>query len=249
MIVKIIPAIGWTMIGVGGATFALMMYRLLRQKNYKQLDPNLGELRQQKMEFRQKETEKKQMPYKLFELDKYLAQQVKEQDLSADTFILVSRKWLKWYDIMVIMFVFPTYMSSASRRIFAKMHINLVIRFAAKLNMALREYELGTLPIIEEDAQYNTIYEEIIQLEIGLPTYITTKIHRFVMLSILLNGLRILSPEKSFWKHLEARKSFESLLTHIKSSLSILLLPLDNVMSALCAEVATDIERYFIGDL
>jgi hypothetical protein len=80
------------------------------------------------------------------------------------------------------------------------------------------------------------------------------KIYRFISLSILLNCLRLSSPERPYWEELETilkqskAAKWEYQFRFIKNSFSILLLPLDRAMAILLAEISKDIEGYFVGD-
>lgn len=202
------------------------------------------------IEIKQERLTKSQIPNKLLNIDNYLAKVVESQNLSAETIISMANKIFRWYDWFTVLFMGLTYSTSILRRIFKNTHINFVVRFAARFNLALREYGLGTLPTNENDKEYLQTYREIVQLESGLPSYITAKIHRNILLSLSLNSLRILRPDSPFWNDIEAKKikpSLRKVLILMRNSLSMFMIQIDSAIVALRGEIAGDIERYIDG--
>ncbi|MFC1983270.1 hypothetical protein ACFLV5_05770, partial [Chloroflexota bacterium] len=124
------------------------------------------------------------------------------------------------------------------------------VRFATKLNFSLKEYDLGTLPTIDKDEDYLQMYQDVIQVESGLPYFIVRKIHRNILLSISLNSLRILRSDSSFWDDIETQKtrlSMSKALVLIRNSLGMLMVTLDEAISGLRGEISSDIDRYVEG--
>ena len=201
-------------------------------------------------EIRQERSIKKQIPNKLLEIDTHLAEVIENQDMTAETLMSIAKNIFRWYDWFIVIFMAITYSKTLLRRIFKNTQINFVIQWTTRFNLVLREYGLGTLPIIESDPKYLQMYREVIRLESGLPFYITAKIHRNILLSVSLNSLRILRSNSPFWDVMEAKKVkpiMKKLLVLIRNSLSMLMIILDNSITGLRGEVSSDIEEYVKG--
>jgi len=229
-----------------------LIYSVRKNKNQK--NQNISDsMRQSVREYRQELNSKKQILDKLLALDTYLGEQVKKQDFSGEDFLNINSKhWLNWYDYYRLILLAIAYLIPIFRSVFTKMMVNTILDISTKFNIALKELNLGTLLIVENDEAYKNMYKEILQLEDGLPIYITAKTNRFILISISLNGLRIMSREKSFWNELRPTNRVSGkYLEFGKNYMSLMLMPLDNSLIALRSEIAQDIEKYFTvaGDL
>lgn len=202
--------------------------------------------RKEKVEYRKEKIDKKIIPDKLLLLDNYLKDSVKKQDITFEQIKAISPRVFAWYDWIRLIILEIILITPILRKYTVNTQINNVIQFSTKFNISLAEIGLGTIPIVEKDEYYN-LYTEIVNLESGFPIFITTKIHRNIMLSISLNSLRILQPESSFWKSFEEKSIFGDKLPMLKNSFNLLIMPVDNSLAALRGEVSSDIEKYFEG--
>ena len=114
----------------------------------------------------------------LEKIDNYLTEAMNTQDLNAKTMMQLANKFFRWYDWLTIIFMTITYSTNFLKRIFKNTHINYVIKFTTRFNFILCEFGLGTIPIINHDEQYLSMYSNLVHLESGLPAFITVKIHR-----------------------------------------------------------------------
>lgn len=195
--------------------------------------------------------EKREIPKLLAEIDGYFVQAVEQQELDAETFVEICNKMFKWQDGLKLIYLMVTNSNRFLRRLFRDSHIKHIIRFSSKLNLILKEYVLGTLPVIESNSDYLNTYQRLIRLESGLPVYIITKIHRNVLLSASINSLRVMNPGKSFWDNIEPKSTNQymqlalaSILTKGKNIWSVFMIILDGVVTGLRSEIENDIQKY-----
>ena len=191
--------------------------------------------------------EKKIIPDILSQIDTYFVEAVEQQDLDAETLVDMSPKMFIWYDWFKLIFMVVTYSEKHLRRMFKNAHINYIIQFTSRLNITLKGYDLGTIPVIENNNDYLATYQKLIRLESGLPIYIITKIHRNVLLSASINSLRILRSDNSFWDDMEAKKLnmwMNLTLTKIRNAFPELMVILDGVVTGLRSEIKEDIQKY-----
>jgi hypothetical protein len=197
------------------------------------------------IEYRKEYLNKRIIPDKLLELDNYLNQGIIQQNMTFERLKMIGPNLFKWYDWIRLIAITIIYTNKHLTKIFKTSLINYILRFSTKFNLALSEVGLGTIPIVEKDNNYKKLYQDIVDLESGLPIHITTKIHRNITLSMQFNSLRILNPNSSFWEEIEKRNVFGSKTTLIKNSFTMLIMPVDNSLTALRGEVSSDIENYF----
>ncbi|MFC1941209.1 hypothetical protein ACFLWL_02220 [Chloroflexota bacterium] len=191
--------------------------------------------------------EKKIIPDILSQIDTYFVEAVEQQDLDAKTLVDMSPKMFIWYDWFKLIFMVVTYSGNYLRRIFKNTHINYIIQFTSKLNVTLKEYGLGTIPVMENNNDYLTTYKKLIRLESGLPIYIITNIHRNILLSASINSLRIIRSDSSFWDDMEAKKlkmRMALILAKIRNVFPELMVILDGVVTGLRSEIKEDIQKY-----
>ncbi len=196
--------------------------------------------------YRQYFLEKKQIPERLFAIDLYLKSAVMSQRMTGKIFVDAMHHWLNWRDIPTFILLTIIWFLPIKHRFLPTFQVNWALKYCMRWNITMREHRLGTLPIIESDTTYCKMYEELMHIENGLPQKTTGKIHRFVNISIPLNSLRLLSPEQPFWNELYAKKGMERLLQTSRNAMSVLLLPLDAILTNLRSEIAQDIENYFV---
>ena len=201
-------------------------------------------------EIMQERSEKRQITDKLLQIDTAFSEAVEQQDMTAEVLISMAPIMFRWYDWIIFPLMLLIYLERHIRRILGNTHINYIIKFSARLNIALRDYNFGTLPTIEGNQDYIGIYRSLIKLESGLPVYITAKIHRNILLSASINSLKIFRANSSFWENMEAKKLTKYMnkaLVLIKNVLPLFRVILDGVVTALRSEIADDIEKYIRG--
>lgn len=221
-----------------------LIYSIKNNKNRKV--QNISDsTRQSIRDYRQEFEEKRQILDKLLILDTYLGNQVKKQNFTGEDFFKICRSWLHISDYLEFIFLAIIYPFSVTRRIFTNKMINIILSISARFNSSLKELGLGTLVVVDNDEEYKRMYNEIVLLENGLPIYITFKINRFIFVSIALNALRI-SRDKKFWEEVYGKNAiYQRYLDFGKNNISLMLMPLDNSLTAIRSEIAQDIEKYF----
>lgn len=198
-------------------------------------------------EIMQERSEKRQITEKLLQIDTSFSEAVEKQDMTAEVLKSMAPTMFRWYDWVILIFMSVTYFERHIRRIFRNTHINYIIKFTARLNITLRDYDLGTLPTIESNQDYIGVYRSLIKLESGLPVYITAKIHRNILLSASINSLKIFRVNSSFWENMEAKKLTKYMnkaLVLVKNVLPLFMVILDGVVTGLRSEITDDIEKY-----
>ncbi len=205
-----------------------------------------NDIRDERKRYREAFINKRHIPDKLFELDKYFAKRISEQNVSGVVFLSVLKRWFVWYEFPYLILITITWSTAITRRIFKMAHFNFVIGRANKVNAILQDYKLGTWVIIEEDG-YKSIYDEIRELEVGLPPNVTNKINRVIALSVVLHSLKLLNLKQSVWKKFSYPRIMEPLIIAMRIGLQSCSGIVDNAMSSLQAGVAKDIEEYFLG--
>jgi hypothetical protein len=198
-------------------------------------------------EFKDERQSKSLIINKLKEIDDYLIEIVNAQDLHGNELMVVSREIFRWYDWIGLIVVFVIYYTPFLRSRFKNTQVKYVVRWATVFNVALKKHGLGTLPTLEKDGGYLSLYRDIIQLELGLPFSITSKIHRNILLSASLNSLRVLKADSSFWKEMEAKKMqalTQKSLAMIRDAWGMFMVLLDSSISGLRSEIEQDIKRY-----
>lgn len=209
-------------------------------------------LRQEKIEYRKSYENKKELPEKLLSLDRILTKGIEHQKLSDNQFILLMKGTFNWMSWPILIIVAVTYGNPITRRMFQKLHFNFTVQTAIRMNTLLKNYRIGTLPITT-DKSYNTLYQEIITLENGLPPKIIAHINLAILLSNVINCLRLINAGQPFWKKLKYKtpmqeKLYQPLVLKLKDGLSYLTLQIDDSMSKIRAQVSTDIEGFLMGD-
>lgn len=246
-----IPSWAWYIIGyiflVSFSTIVIFSIWKENSQNKKLLeDVKLNDIRLEKAKYREQQIEKIQITNKLVELDRYLSNEMAQQSISAKVFLSVIKRWFVWFEFPYLVFITITWSTGVTRRIFKKVHYNFVIGRAMKVNNILRDYNLGTQVIIERD-DYNVLYEEIRDLEVGLPIKITVKVNNFISLSANLQSIKLLNLKKSVWRKFYYPKIMEPLIFAMKNGFRSCTVIIDNAMTNLQAEVASDMEEYFLG--
>jgi len=210
----------------------------------------LGELdRVAVSEIMRERSEKRQITQKLLLIDNCFSEAVERQDLTAEILKSIAPQMFRWYDWIILVFIFVTNLERHLKHLFRNMLINYIIKFTSRLNVILRQYDLGTLPTFKDNQDYINTYKSLINLESGLPLYITAKIHRNVLLSASINSLRIFRANSSFWENMEAKKLTKHMnkaLVLIKNVLPLFMVILDGVVTGLRSEITADIEKYIV---
>jgi len=125
--------------------------------------------------------------------------------------------------------------------------MKFTINMLAKINVAFKDYKLGTLVAVNTD-KYRMLDVQLRGLINGLSLKIVNDINQVILYSQIVNCLRLINPERSFWKKIPINNIGQNYILVFKTTLSHLQWQIANIMDNARGQVAEDIDKYLLGE-
>lgn len=244
----------WIWIAIGYAillAISLVIIIALSNENKSLRKPleeqNWNKLREVKINQRQIYSERKQQILDtLLKLDNYLANTVDNQTINAKQFVEVFSRAYKGSFIRLFIGSF-TYSSKSNQKRFLNYNLKFTLSMLARLNASFRDYKLGTLVVLNKD-EYKKIDKQIRELENGFSVKVINDINQVILYSQIVNCLRLLDPERTFWAQIQNKYINQKHLLSFKTMLATSQWQIPNIMDNSRGQVTEDIDKYLCGD-